>query len=375
MNIAIQAADLDAERIDGTRVYLLRLLERFGMIFPDNEWYLYHRRDFNPDLAPPDFSNYTVHTVPFPFFWTQTRFAFELFRLCPDRVFLPVQALPLFLPRRTESIVTIHDLAFKIFPEHFPSRDLRRLNWFTDFAVRKSTRLIAVSESTKRDILKFYPETNEEKIRVIHHGFDTSAESNAGDVFAVKTEPEKVLEKFSLISREYVLYVGALQPRKNLGRLMEAFEILARKHPSVRLVLAGEAAWMSEEIFRARDRSPFRDRIVLMGRISFADREVLYKHARIFAFPSLYEGFGLPILEAFAAGVPVLCANNSSLPEVAGDAAFFFDAEKVDELAEALLNLWENEEKRIKLIGLGGNRLKSFSWDRCASETAEWIIH
>lgn len=368
MNIAIQAADLDAERIDGTRVYLLRLLERFGMILPEQRWHLYHRTRFNPDLAPPAFPNYTVHTVPFPFFWTQTRFSAELFRLKPERVFLPVQALPLFLPRQTESIVTIHDLAFKIFPEHFPSRDLRRLNWFTDFAVSRATRLIAVSEATKRDILKFYPKTREEKVRVIHHGFDAPPSVS-------ERETEETLKKFGLISGEYMLYVGALQPRKNLTRLMEAFATLARKYPSARLVLAGEAAWMSEEIFRARERNLFRDRIILTGRVSFADRAVLYKGARLFVFPSLYEGFGLPVLEAFAAGVPVICADNSSLPEVASDGACFFDAGNTESLADAILDLWEeNESNRQALIEKGRGRLKKFSWDMCARETAEWIL-
>lgn len=368
MKIAIQAADLDAERIDGTRVYLLRLLERFGKISPERAWHLYHRNRFNPDLTPPDFSNYTVHTASFPFFWTQTRFAFELFRLHPDRVFLPVQALPLFLPRRTESVVTIHDLAFKMFPEHFPPRDLRRLNWFTDFAVRRATRLIAVSESTKRDILRVYPETREEKIRVIHHGFDAP--------FSLPEETARgTLEKFNLVSGEYVLYVGALQPRKNLVRLMDAFSTLAQRYPSARLVLAGEAAWMSEDIVRARDRNSFRDRIIFTGRVSFADRSALYGNARIFAFPSLSEGFGLPILEAFAAGVPVVSADNSSLPEVAGEAAVFFDAGKTDELAGAMRDLWENESGRKSLIERGRVQLEKFSWDICARETSQWILH
>lgn len=367
MHIAIQAADLDAERIDGTRVYLLRLLERLGTISPEESWHLYHRRDFNPDLAPPLFSNYTVRTVPFPFFWTQTRFSWELLHLKPERVFMPVQALPIFLPRETQSIVTIHDLAFKIFPEHFPSRDLRRLNWFTDFAVRRADRLIAVSEATKRDILKFYPKTPEEKIRVIHHGFDAPPSISEED-------SQKTLKKFGLVPNEYILYVGALQPRKNLERLMTAFETLAQKYPSARFALTGEAAWMSEEIFRARNRNLFRNRIILTGRVSFADRAALYRSARIFAFPSLYEGFGLPILEAFAANVPVICANNSSLPEVAGDAACFFDAENIDELIEALFDLWNDEMKRQVLVEKGKEQLKKFSWNKCAHETAEYII-
>lgn len=288
---------------------------------------------------------------------------------------MPLQALPIFLPKGTASIVTIHDLAFKLFPEHFPTKDVRKLNWLTDFAVRHATRLIAVSESTKRDILKYYPDTPPENIRVIHHGFDKHSSTKTFPIsMHLFSETVPLLERFHLISEEYLLYVGALQPRKNLICLMKAFEIFGRIHTSAKLVLAGEAAWMSERIFRAYEEHPLRDRIVLTGSISFEERALLYQHARIFVYPSLYEGFGLPILEAFSAGVPVICANNSSLPEVAGDAAIFFDATQSDELTEKLLSLWENTSQRSILIQKGRERCKTFSWDTCARETAEWIV-
>lgn len=368
MNIAIQSADLDADRIDGTRVYLLRLLERFGRIAPEHTWHLFHRQSFNPALAPPCLPNYFPHAIPFPFFWTQTRFSAEIFRLKPDRLFVPVQTLPFFLPKDTQSIVTIHDLAFKLFPEHFPARDRRRLNWFTDFAVRRASRLIAVSESTKRDILTYYPDTLEEKIRVIHHGFDTPDNS------VPPAESASILEKFHLKSKRYLLYVGAIQPRKNLLRLLQAFEFCAPHSPDMKLVIAGEAAWMSESVFCAREEHPFRDRIIITDRISFKERASLYREARIFVFPSLYEGFGLPILEAFAAEIPVITANNSSLPEVAGDAALFVDADSVDALAESIRSLWNNETQQKSLIERGKKQLEKFSWDRSAKKTLAWIL-
>lgn len=375
MRIAIQAADLDAERIDGTRVYILRLLERFGLMFPDEIWHLFHRADFNVNLVPPLFGNYHIHAVPFPIAWTHTRFAWEIFRFRPDRLFMPVQALPVFRPRGVESVVTIHDLAFKLFPEHFPPRDVRKLNWLTDFAVRNSTRLIAISESTKRDILRWYPQVSEQKIRVIHHGFDNAMQSSvvARDDDGIN-RGASTLERFHLSSGEYILYVGALQPRKNLLCLMDAFEVFGREHPSVKLVLAGEAAWMSEPIFLARERHTFRDRIIMTSQVSFEERSALYRHAKIFAYPSLYEGFGLPILEAFSFGVPVVCANNSSLPEVAGNAARFFESARCDALADAFSQLWSNEQERKSLIEKGKGQLRKFSWDQCAQKTAEWII-
>ena len=367
MRIAVQSADLDAGRIDGTRVYLLRLLERFGAMAPEHTWFLLHRSTFNPALTPPSFANYEVRSFAFPFFWTQTRFAFELFRLRPDRVFLPIQTMPFFLPKGTESVVTIHDLAFKIFPEHFPPRDLQRLNWFTDFAVARADRLIAVSESTKRDILKFYPSIREEKIRVIHHGFDALSEE------CDASASRELLKKHALVPKSYVLAVGAIQPRKNLGALISACEIVGKKFPDMKLVLAGEPAWMSEDIFRKIASSSMRDRIIVTGRMSFVDRAILYRNAGVFVFPSLYEGFGIPLLEAFSAGVPVIASDNSSLPEVAGGAAELFDATDVDALVDRLMTLWHDEEKKSLLIARGKKRIENFSWDTCARETLEWI--
>lgn len=366
MNIAVQAADLDAHRIDGTRVYLLRLLERFGQSAPEDMWHLFHRHEFNPLLTPPKFSNYREHRARAPFFWTQTRFSFELFRLRPDRVFMPVQSVPFFLPGRTESIATIHDLAFKLFPESFPVGDMRRLSWFTSMAIRKATRLIAVSESTKRDILRFYPETPEEKIRVIHHGYDAISSN-------VSPDDEAILTQFKLRRSGYFLYVGAIQPRKNLGTLLRAFEYVAADIPESTLALVGEAAWMSDGVLSAVESHPFRDRIGLLGRATFDERAALYRHARAFIFPSLYEGFGLPVLEAFSAGVPSIVADNSSLPEVAGDGAVLFDAHSPESLSAAMVLLWRDEQKRCELAAHAFEQLKKFSWDTCARETLEWI--
>jgi len=142
----------------------------------------------------------------------------------------------------------------------------------------------------------------------------------------------------------------------------------------MKLVIAGEAAWMSESVFCAREEHPFRDRIIITDRISFKERASLYREARIFVFPSLYEGFGLPILEAFAAEIPVITANNSSLPEVAGDAALFVDADSVDALAESIRSLWNNETQQKSLIERGKKQLEEFSWDRSAKKTLEWIL-
>lgn len=370
MNIAIQVSDLDHARIDGTRVYLRELLRRFGILDQENQFWLYHQRTFNPSLAPPTLSNYTERAIPFPLAWMQTRFAWEIFRANPEKLFLPIQAAPLFVPRSLDITATIHDLAFKKYPETFPVHHRLKLNLLLDAVVRRADKLIAVSHSTKKDLLDYYPTLNEKKVRVIHHGYDS-------DFFGINLPTETIellLGRYGLLRGQYALYVGALQPRKNLVRLIRAFEEVKKTTPDVRLVLAGETAWLANSILKAREHSPYKNDIILTGRVSFEDIRALYQGARLFVFPSLYEGFGLPILEAFASGIPVLTAQNSSLLEVGGEGALYFDAENVSDIAHKLELLWRDAEMAAALKVKARERLRQFSWERCASETLKYIL-
>lgn len=370
MRIAVQASDLDAKRIDGTRVYLKNLLDCFGSLAPEAEFFLYHKNVFNPALTPREHLNYHATAIPFPKAWMQTRFAWEMFRTRPDKLFLPIQAAPVLLPSSTDVTATIHDLAFKKYPETFPKSHLRKLNFLLGVVVRRADKLIAVSESTKHDLLEFFPKLSEKKIRVIHHGFDAEF---FGQRLASEELSVKLVKLKKLKAKSYFLYVGALQPRKNLVRLIEAFGIAKHSTPEMKLVLAGEPAWLSENILQAREQSLYKDDIILTGRVSFEELRALYQGARCLVFPSLYEGFGLPILEAFASGTPVLTAGNSSLSEVAGRAALYCNALSIEDIAEKLERLWDDEVLRDELVERGNIQLQKFSWDKCARETLECI--
>lgn len=370
MHIAVQSSDLDHERIDGTRVYLGELLKRFGPLSPETSFDLYHKGTFNPLLAPPTRENYREVRLPFRWAWMQTRFALELFLKRPIKLFLPIQAAPLFLPSSVQVTATIHDLAFKRFPETFPKKDLWKLNFMLETAVKRAHKLIAVSESTKRDLLTYFPTLPESRVRVIHHGFDR-------EFFGFRVPQEELdlkLKSYNLTVKGYFLYVGALQPRKNLIRLIQAFEIFKKNHEEAKLVLCGEPAWLSQEIIETWEQSPVRDDIVLTGRVSFETLRILYQGARVFAFPSLYEGFGLPILEAFASHVPVVTAENSSLTEVAGDGALYCQAEDTTDIARQLGRVWQDEMLRADLVSKGQKQLEHFSWDKCARETLDYIL-
>lgn len=370
MRVAIQASDLDHARIDGTRVYLKELLKRFGTLAPETYFFLYHKKQFNTALTPPTLPNYTVRVLSFPFMWMQTIFSLEMFRTRPEKLFLPIQAAPFFLPRGIEVTATIHDLAFKRYPETFPKKHLWKLNLLLHTVVKRADKLIAVSQSTKNDLLEFFPELPESKIRVIHHGFDASFFG----VHLSDTEVSKKLSSYNLKAKSYALYVGALQPRKNLVRVIQAFERAKESMFEMKLVLAGESAWLTHDIVAAYEKSPHKKDIILTGRVSFEELRALYQGARVFVFPSLYEGFGLPILEAFASRVPVLTASNSSLGEVAGKAALFCNAESVPDMAQKLERLWDDEELQQELVARGEQELMRFSWEKCAKETVEYLL-
>lgn len=371
MRIAIQAADLDANRIDGTRVYILHMLRRFGILAPDDSFFIYHRTAFNEALAPPQFPNYIIREVDFPLLWTQTRFAWELFFHTPDVLWMPMHNLPFIRRSKMKTVVTVHDLAYKYFPEYFPKKDLFELNFLGDLAIRNADRLIAVSESTKRDILKWYPSVKEENVTVVYHGFDA-------ELFSAKrnTEEENRVKKSLHIDGEYLLYTGAIQPRKNLEIFIDAFALLKGRDDTrnLKLVLAGGDAWLSDRVHAKAEESPFHDDIIMPGQIAFGDLGHLMRGASAYVFPSLYEGFGIPVLEALASGVPVITADNSSLREVGGDAAEYFNADDAEELALKIKKVLSDDMLRADMIARGFEHVKKFSWEKCAKETLHVLL-
>lgn len=369
MKIAIQAADLDAKRIDGTRVYILNLLKKFGQIDSESQFVIYHKNKFNPELIPPNFSNYKIVAKNLPSFWTQICFAWQIWKDKPDALWMPMHNIPLIRSRKIKTFVTIHDLAFKHFPKTFPLWGLLKINFLTSLAVRFSDKIITISEASKKDILKFYPFIPENKIKVIYHGFD-------GDFFRSKEIGEALnnfLAKYALKKGEYLLYVGAIQPRKNLNVLISAFEKIKKEKPHLKLVLGGEKAWLWDEIEKRIAKSEYKNDIIVTGTLKFEEVKYLFQNASIFIFPSFYEGFGLPVLEAFASEVPVILANNSSLPEVGGGAAEYFEPKSSVDLAEKIGKILNNETLRAEMISRGLEQNRKFSWEKCAKETLDYM--
>ena len=368
MRIAVNAADLDHSRIDGTRIYIQNLLKNFGLQDKEDRFLIYHKNEFNSQLKFPKFENYKIIKKPFPFWWTQTRFAWEMWREKPDVLFMPMHSLPYLRSKKTKTVVTIHDLAFKFFPDHFPKKDLRRLNLFTDYAVKNSDKIIAISNSTKNDLLKIYTKLKEEKIKVIYHGYDKSLFNEN----ISQEEIEKIKKRYMLHVSRYMIFVGTIQPRKNIETLIEAFKILRGKetHKDLNLVIAGSEGWLAGPIVEKIKNTPGA---IMTGKFETEDLPALIAGAEVFVLPSLYEGFGLPVLEAMACGTPVVAADNSSLKEITGTSGLLFNAKNIEQLAQTLQSILEDNRLKNTLREKGLERVKSFSWEKCAKETLEWI--
>ncbi len=268
----------------------------------------------------------------------------------------------IYLPTNGKLVVTIHDLAFLRFPELADDSIYRHHKKWLLPTVKQADRIIVDSMATKSDVCELL-NVKEGKIRVIYLAADDDFRPLRGQAL------EKVRERYNLPQR-FILYLGTLEPRKNLPSLIKAFAKVKKVigFPE-KLVLAGGKGWKCEQIFQTVGELGLEEEVIFPGYIYQEDLPALYNLATVFCFPSLYEGFGLPVLEAMQCGVPVVCSSGSSLPEIAGNAALMVDPYSEEDLAEKLGRVLEDEELRVRMSKLGLERVKQFSWDKTAYET------
>lgn len=271
-----------------------------------------------------------------------------------------------FLPLRRVCpyVVTIHDLSYHVNPDRCPP--VRRQYWYamTRRTVQVADIIIADSENSRRDIIKFFPAV-EQKIRVV-----SLAAHRRFEKLDIRREGSELTRfEAELGCRPYILYLGTLEPGKNVVRTVRAFDAIADQFPDHVLVLAGDKGWLYKSVFDAIENSKYRNRIHYLGHVSDVEAVHLYNFADLFVFPSLYEGFGLPPLEAMACGCPVVTSNSSSIPEVVGDAAILVDPQSEKELAAAMARVLSSDTLQIEMSQAGQDRAARFSWDKCAAET------
>ena len=280
----------------------------------------------------------------------------------PDVLFVPAHVLPLLHPHR--SVVTVHDLGYLRYPDAHTAGARHYLDWSTRWNAHQATAVLADSEATRADLVRFYGAVIE-KIHVVYLGRDAGLKQVSDPLCLAN-----VRARYGL-ARRYLLYVGTLQPRKNLERIVHAFERICDRPElaELQLVLAGKQGWLYETLYSQVVRAGLQGRVIFPGYVADEDLGALLSGATAFVFPSLYEGFGIPVLEAGGCGVPVITSNTSSLPEVAGDAALLVDPLDVDAIADAMYRLVTDEALRAELARRGFENVKRFSWDKCARET------
>lgn len=346
--IGVDASRSVTSQPTGTELYSRQLIEALLARAPDRYSF---RLYFNqaPQSAFSDRRS-AVRIMPFPRLWTHLRLSTEMALHRPDLLFVPAHVLPLSHPRR--SVVTVHDLGYLYFPEAHPPRQRWYLDRTTRWHTRTAAQVLADSAATKHDLIERY-HAQPDRITVAYPGLDPSVKR--------VTDPHelaRVKAKYH-IDGGYLLYLGTLQPRKNLARLIDAFRQLPTA--SLQLILAGKHGWYSDQLLQQAD-----DRVKFIGYVAAADKNALLSGALAFVFPSLYEGFGFPVLEAMACGIPVLCSNTSSLPEVAGEAAIFVNPLEVDDLTRRLQEITTNQDMRKMLIERGAQQAQKFTWPACA---------
>jgi glycosyltransferase involved in cell wall biosynthesis len=353
--IGIDASRATAARRTGTEHYARRLIEALAALATPHTFRLYFR-DAPPPGWPGGGTRVERRVIPFPRLWTHARLSWELLarRPRPAVLFIPAHVLPLIHP--VPAVVTVHDLGYRRFPAAHPPAQRRYLEWSTRFSARQATHLLADSEATRRDLAEFYG-VPIEKVTVVYPGGPEGLE---------RVDAAEVRARHALPA-EYVLHVGTLQPRKNLSRLIEAVAALRARRPGLGLVLAGRPGWLAEPILKLAQANA--EWVRLLDYVPAADLAGLYSGARVFAFPSLYEGFGFPILEAMACGTPVVCSNTSSLPELAGDATLLVDPLDTAALAGAIERVLDDSALAQELAERGPAQARRFTWERAARET------
>jgi glycosyltransferase involved in cell wall biosynthesis len=349
-DLAIDASRSDSAMLTGTEWYSREIIRALAAIEDRPSLTLYHRSKRATRLSAPRVRH---RLVRMPRLWTQVGLSAAMLRDRPQALFVPSHVIPLVHPA---SVVTIHDLGFLHEPSAHPRQQRLMLDATTRWNARVARRVVAVSSQTKADLVQHY-EVPSDRITVVHSGVDSERFR--------QLDPTAVLQQFG-ITRPYLLFLSTVQPRKNVVRLIEAFEALGER--DLNLVIAGRSGWLADQIERRVAGSDVGSRIWRMGYVANEAIPALYNGAAAFVLPSLYEGFGMGVLEAMACGCPVVTSNRSSLPEVAGDAAVLIDPYNVESLRDGIRRVLD-PNVREALVAAGLRRAATFTWQRAAQET------
>lgn len=319
--------------------------------------------------------------------WTQFALPFNLYLGLPrpDVFFSPTHYAPRFSP--IPIVISIMDLSYIYFPELFKKSDLYQLRNWTAYSVRNAKKVLTISKASKNDIIKQY-QVPEDRVAVTYPGIKKESR-----IMNQESGINRIRKRYG-IEGNFILFVGTLQPRKNISRLIEAFAKIRmdpndyskltrmkknsdafgqriRKDSDLQLVIVGKKGWLYEEILEAPKKFGIEDKVGFLDFVPDEDLPLLYQNAICFVLPSLYEGFGLPVLEAMKHGCPVITSNVSSLPEAGGDAAVYVDPNDTEDIAKKIKKVINDGKLRREMVEKGYEQVKKFSWEKTANETLE----
>lgn len=367
----MKKVSLDLQPCGGNRsgigMYTYEIAKRIradeDLEFSGNLFNFMERHDHSQWISEMNIPVHQCRLLPYRIY----RLMWEVFPLNYHRFFRGESDLTVFFnylvpPRiKGKTITTVYDVTYIRYPETMKKITLYSLRWRLCRSIRRSDHILTISEFTKRELMELL-KVPEKKISVIPCAATFSdAEVDFADV-----------EQKYGFDDPYILYMGTIEPRKNLVRLIHAFERLKAEHPIPHtLVLAGGSGWKNEEIYQAAKESPYTDAIHFTGYLTEAEKTCLYRHADVFAFPSLYEGFGIPPLEAMHWGCPVVTANAASLPEVVGDAAVLVDPFDEADIASGLWRVLSDKDCAAALVEKGKRQAEKYSWEVSAEKLKE----
>ena len=339
MKIGINATAAFTKPRTGVEEYTYQLIKHLAMLEESKKHRFVLYNNQTPKIKLPE--NFELKRLKWPLpMWTQLRLAGEMILKKPEVLFIPVHALPLIHPQN--SVTTIHGLEYEYYPEMYPKKHLAYLKLATRYASKKSKKIIVPSESTKKDLIKFY-QTDPNKIKVIHHG--------------VKVPKMKKRER-----KPEILFIGRLEKKKNIEGLVQAFKLLKKKYQLPhKLILAGSKGYGYKKVEE--------NDIIEKGYISQKEKWQLISQAEVFVLPSFYEGFGIPVLEAQAIGTPVITSNISSMPEISGEGAILIDPNNIEQICSMLYKIIDDQELKERLIKKGEENARKFTWQKCAQKT------
>jgi len=354
------------EHRSGIGNYVYENLKQICEIDSKNEYYLYSNKKVFVDFKLPNNFKICEYPAKVGTLWLYFRLP-KILKKDKIDVFWGTEHC---LPKRNrytkeiKFLLTIHDLAQEILPGVGSRYNTVIQKIFTKQSCRNADRIIVVSEATKKDIVRLYS-IPEEVISVVYEG--------GPEVKSVAVESERIAEKFGVKKNEFLFFLSTIEPRKNLKTAILAFEEYKKKNPGsdLKFVISGKVGWKCEDVLKKMRESEFSEDIIQTGFISDEEKKFLYQNCEAFIYPSLYEGFGLPVLEAFSYEAIVITSNISSLPEVGGEAAFYlrdvYDFQELCELFEKVIKM--DSKKRDEKIELGKKQCKKFSWRKSAKET------